>query len=93
VKREARNSAGAAAGVVLRAERQLMIMVNGYREERRKREAAEAERDELRDALRQLLTLRQAQNDGVSGQYPRFDDHERDAWKLAADLTHFEDGP
>jgi len=47
----------------------------------------------LRDALRQLLTLRQAQNDGVSGQYPRFADHERDAWKLAAKLTQFEDGP
>jgi hypothetical protein len=54
---------------------------------------AEAERDELREALLDLLRLKQAADDGVSGQYPNYAQHLRDAWKLAAELTHFEDGP
>jgi predicted RNase H-like nuclease (RuvC/YqgF family) len=56
-------------------------------------ENAEAERDELREVLRDLLTLRQAETDGVNGQYRNLAQRERDAWKVAADLTHFEDGP
>jgi hypothetical protein len=56
-------------------------------------EELEAEADELRQAIRDLLWLKQMRDDGVSGQRPLYAASEAAAWKLAAELVHFEDGP